>query len=141
MTQEITGGCLCGQIRYTVSQPVDKIIACHCTHCQKASGAGASHNVPLPASALTITRGQPRRYDDMADSGNILWRFFCPDCGSSLYSQRSKSPEMIVLKAGGLDDSSGMKLAMNIWTDSARPWMPIDPAVERHAKNRPAPKA
>ncbi|MCF8179614.1 MAG: GFA family protein [Sulfuritalea sp.] len=137
MTQEITGGCLCGKIRYTISQPIDKIIACHCTHCQKASGAGASHNAPMPASALQITQGEPKRYDDMADSGNILWRFFCPDCGSSLYSQRSKTPEMIVLKAGSLDDSNGMKLIMNIWTKSARPWMPIDPASECHEQNRP----
>ena len=46
-------------------------------------------------------------------------------------------PEMTVLKAGTLDDASGLKLAMNIWTDSALPWMHLDPAIEKHQKNRP----
>ena len=44
---------------------------------------------------------------------------------------------MTVLKVGSLDDASGLSLVMNIWTDSALPWMHIDPALEKFAKNRP----
>jgi hypothetical protein len=44
---------------------------------------------------------------------------------------------MMVLKVGTLDVPNDMKLVMNIWTNSARPWMHIDPATERHAENRP----
>lgn len=138
MTNTVTGGCLCGQIRYTISQPVEKIIACHCTHCQKTSGSGASYNTPVAASAFAITAGTPKLFADKADSGNILNRYFCGNCGSSLYSQRTKTPEMIIVKTGTLDDSNQMKLVMNIWTKSARPWMHIDPATQCHAENRPA---
>ena len=137
MPEPISGGCLCGKIRYTVSQPLRNIIACHCTHCQKASGAGASHNAVVPTSAVTITSGQPRRFVDTPQSGNLVYRYFCGDCGSPIYSQRSKVPEMMVLKVGTLDSSGDMKLAMNIWTNSARPWMHIDPTIERHPENRP----
>ena len=137
MSNTITGGCLCGKIRYSVSQPVEKIIACHCTHCQKASGAGASHNTVVPASAFTITVGTPKLFADTPDSGNILNRYFCGDCGTPIYNQRTKTPEMVVIKVGTLDDSNDMKLVMNIWTKSARPWMAIDPASECHAENRP----
>lgn len=137
MSNAITGGCLCGNIRYSVSQPIEKIIACHCTHCQKASGSGASHNVVVPTSAMTITAGTPKLYADTAQSGNILNRYFCPDCGSPIYSQRAKTPEMMVIRVGTLDDSREMKLVMNIWTNSARPWMHIDSATERYPENRP----
>lgn len=137
MPNPMTGGCLCGKIRYTVSQPLHNIIACHCTHCQKASGAGASHNAVLQTSAVTFTSGQPRRFADTADSGNILNRYFCGDCGSPIYSQRAKMPEMMVLKVGTLDAPGDLKLAMNIWTGSARPWMHLDPAIEAHPGNRP----
>jgi hypothetical protein len=137
MSDSITGGCLCGKIRYTVSQPLQNIIACHCTHCQKASGAGASHNAVVPLSAVSFASGAPKLYEDIAQSGNILKRFFCGDCGSPIYSQREKVPDMIVLKVGTLDDSADMKLIMNIWTGSARPWMPMDPATECHPGNRP----
>ncbi len=137
MPEPITGGCLCGNIRYAVSQPIEKIIVCHCANCQKASGAGASHNVLLPTASVTLTRGQPKLFADKAASGNILKRYFCPDCGSPIYSQREKMPEMLVLKAGTLDAADHLKVVMNIWTDSARPWMHIDPESERHPQNRP----
>jgi hypothetical protein len=137
MSNAITGGCLCGNIRYSVSQPVEKIIACHCTHCQKASGAGASHNAVVATSAVTITAGKPKLFADTAQSGNILNRYFCADCGSPIYSQRAKVPEMMVLKVGTLDAPGDMKLVMNIWTNSARRWMYMDAATEHHAENRP----
>jgi hypothetical protein len=137
MSNAITGGCLCGNIRYSVSQPVEKIIACHCTHCQKASGAGASHNALVPVSAVTFTAGKPKLFADTAQSGNILKRYFCADCGSPIYSQRANLPEMMVLKVGTLDAPDEMKLVMNIWTSSARRWMHMDAATEHHAENRP----
>ncbi len=140
MSTSLTGGCLCGAVRYSVNAPLANVVACHCTHCRKISGAGSSHNAIVAANAVTFAGSKVKRYQDKADSGNVLFRHFCGDCGSSLYSQREKSPEMIVLKVGTLDDASGLKLAMNIWTDSALPWMHLDPAVARHPKNRPIPK-
>jgi hypothetical protein len=137
MSQSHSGGCLCGAIRYTLTAPLNSVIACHCSHCRKISGAGSSHNVAIPTSALSITMGEPKVYADTADSGNRLNRYFCANCGSSLFSRREKMPEMTVLKAGTLDDASGLKLAMNIWTDSALPWMHLDPEIEKHQKNRP----
>ena len=137
MPEPITGGCLCGNIRYTVSQPIEKIIACHCKNCQKASGAGVTHNIALPTASVTITKGKPKVFADTAASGRILNRYFCGDCGSPVYSQRETMPEMMVLKAGTLDAPGDFKIAMNIWTDSARPWIHIDPASELYPQNRP----
>jgi hypothetical protein len=137
MDQAMTGGCLCGAVRYRVNAPMTGVIACHCTHCRRVSGAGSSHNVPVATDALEVTAGAPKRYVDTAASGNRLFRFFCADCGSSLWSQREKMPGMVTLKAGTLDDASGLQLVMNIWTDSALPWMHVDPALERHPQNRP----
>lgn len=141
MSISSSGGCLCGAIRYQVGAPMKNIIACHCANCRKASGAGASHNILLKTSDLAFTAGTPKRYVDTADSGNALYRFFCAECGSSIYSQRSTMPEMLVLKAGSLDDASGLSIGMHIWTDSALPWMHRDPAVDQHPKNRPPPRA
>lgn len=137
MTESVSGGCLCGAIRYTVNQPVQNMIACHCSHCRKASGGGASYNLPLAASAVTFTQGKTKVYTDTPASGSPLYRHFCPDCGSAIYSQRSAMPGMLVLKAGTLDDTTHMKLVMNIWTQSAQPWSPLDPSVEAHSQNRP----
>ena len=137
MANEITGGCLCGKIRYTVSQPLEKIIACHCINCQKSSGTGAMQNAVVPSTAVSFTAGKPKVFADTAASGNTLNRYFCADCGSPIYSQRATMPEVMVIKVGSLDDTDDMKVVMNIWTKSARPWMHIDPATECHEQNRP----
>jgi hypothetical protein len=128
----LTGGCLCGAIRYAVNQPVTQLRACHCTHCQKSSGAAGTVNAVLPSTAFQITKGTPRRFDARADSGRTLHRFFCGDCGSPIYSQRETNPGMVVVRAGTLDSGEGMKITANIWTKSARPWAYIDPATDQN---------
>lgn len=138
----LTGGCLCGAIRYTVDAEIKDLRACHCTHCQKASGAGGSVNAVLPSSAVKFTKGTPKRYDARADSGRTLYRFFCGDCGSPLYSQRETAPETMVLRIGTLDNPpDGLKIAAHIWTRSARSWDPIDPASKQFAQQPDSPPA
>lgn len=128
MTTPLTGGCMCGAIRYTLDAPVTELRACHCTTCQKGSGTEGSVNAVIPAAAFKLTKGTPKCHPTQADSGRTLNRYFCGDCGSPIYSQRTTALDMMVVRAGSLDDSSGMKITANIWTRSARPWAYIDPA-------------
>jgi hypothetical protein len=127
MSTPISGSCLCGAIRYTVNAPVSELRACHCTHCQKTSGTGASVNAVVPSAAFKLMQGAPKRYDAKAESGRTLHRYFCGDCGSPIYSQRAANTELVVVRAGSFDNAEGMKIATNIWTRSAQPWAHIDP--------------
>lgn len=131
MPLPLTGGCLCGAIRFTVSAPVTGLRACHCTHCQKTSGTGASVNAVIRSGDFTLTQGAPKCYAVRADSGRTLLRYFCDECGSPVYSRREASPERMVVRAGAFDDSSAMRITSHIWTRSARPWSHIDPALEQ----------
>jgi hypothetical protein len=133
MPSPLSGSCLCGAIRYTITAPVTELRACHCTHCQKTSGAGGSVNAALSTEAFRVTQGTPKRYAVKADSGRTLYRFFCGDCGSPIYSQRESNPGMVTVRAGTLDNAGEMKIATNIWTKSARPWAFIDPASQQIA--------
>lgn len=137
MSEPLTGGCLCGAIRYEVDAPVERLIACHCTDCQRTSGTGASINAPLASSAFRLVKGRTRVFSHTADSGNTLHRHFCGDCGSPIYSQRDNAPQALVLKAGTLDRHEGLKLVMNIWTRSRRPWTPMDASLEHYDQGRP----
>ena len=135
MPASLSGSCLCGAIRYTISAPLSSSLgelrACHCTNCQKASGAGGSVNLVLSSDAFKITQGTPKRYAGKADSGRTLYRFFCADCGSPIYSQRETNPGMVVVRAGTLDNAGDMKITAHIWTKSKRPWSHIDPASQQ----------
>ena len=141
MTSPLTGSCLCGAIRYSVDVPIKELRACHCTHCQKASGSAGSVNAVIPSAAFHLTQGTLKRYDARAESGRTLYRFFCGDCGSPIYSQRATAPETVVLRAGTLDGGDDMKITTNIWTRSARPWAWIDPASKQFPGQPDAPAA
>ena len=123
----LTGSCLCRAIRYEVTVPIAELRHCHCADCQKSSGAGGSVNAMIPSSGFRITQGTPKRFTKTADSGRTLHRFFCGDCGSPLFSRREILPEITSLRIGTLDNAPPMKIAINIWTESARPWAHIDP--------------
>ena len=128
MTASLTGGCLCGAIRYAISAPVAGLRACHCRNCQKASGGAGTVNAVVPSESFRITKGTPRRYNDSAtQSGRTLCRHFCGECGAPLYSRRDPDVGIVVVRAGSLDDSSALKITTNIWTASAQPWAHIDP--------------
>ena len=137
MAQEHTGGCLCGQVRYHIAHPIRDLRVCHCTHCQKASGTGGSVNVIVPSAAVTFLAGKLKPYADTAASGNQLNRYFCGNCGSPIYSQRENRPDVMVFRAGSLDDSSDLRITTHIWTASARPWSLIGEGLETHPGNVP----
>jgi hypothetical protein len=141
MTPPITGGCLCGAIRYSISVPITELRACHCTHCQKGSGTQGSVNAVIPAAAFKLAQGTLKRYDSLADSGRTLYRFFCGDCGSPIYSQRATALDTLVVRAGSLDQAGDMRITTNIWTRSARPWAHIDPACRQFPGQPDAPAA
>ncbi len=140
MAEPVTGSCLCGAIRFRLDAPVKELRACHCRNCQKASGAGGSVNAVVPSAAFRITQGTPKRYSARADSGRLLHRYFCGECGSPIYSQRETTPETVVVRAGAFDNAGDMKIVANIWTKSARPWATLDPASQQHPGQPDAPK-
>ena len=143
MSQKSTfaGGCSCGAVRYefTVAREELMMFKCHCRDCQRVSGGPYAPVVYIPATAgrLTVVRGQVKHHFTPSEMAGQHKRGFCADCGSPIYSQREKVPEMMVLKVGTLDDPRDLKLVMNIWTNSARTWMHLDPAIEHHPENRP----
>jgi hypothetical protein len=117
----ITGGCLCGRIRYRADgQPLFGVL-CHCRDCQRASGTG---HVPVMGVARTAFRvsGQARSYTTIGGSGHSAIRHFCPDCGSLLFGTPESAPQMVTIYVGSLDDPSLFRPQAAIFTQSRHAW-------------------
>ena len=137
MTAPFSGGCVCGAIRYECQAEPIVVAHCHCTDCQKTSGAQASTNVLVPKPAFKVSKGATAQYVTKADSGNTVTRHFCATCGSNLWSVPNGIPDLLVIKAGTLDDPSWLQPAMNIFCESAQPWAQMSDALPKFPKMPP----
>ncbi len=134
----ISGGCLCGAVRYSADTSPIVTRACWCRLCQTLASGNATINLAFPSSALTVT-GELRDYVSIADDGNKMHRKFCPNCGVHLFSEAEERPNLIVVRAGTLDDTEQVKIEGIIWTSEAPSWAWLDPDVPHFEFQPPAP--
>jgi hypothetical protein len=128
MTQGFSGGCLCGAVRYQSSAGPQVVGHCHCVDCRKSSGTGHCTHVVIPAGDFTVS-GEVKFYDRPADSGNIVSRGFCPNCGSPVYSKNSGMSGVVFPRASSLDDPEIAKPQMVVYASRAPSWDHVDPEL------------
>jgi hypothetical protein len=112
----LTGGCLCGAARYTLTERPEGYGACHCGMCRRWTG-GIELGVMVRPGGITWERGdslRTYRSSDWAERG------FCDICGSSLF-WRLTAPGpmqgMMSVSAGSLDSLEGLELTTEVYID------------------------
>ena len=131
--REMTGGCLCGQVRYSANVEPAIVAVCHCKNCQKQTGTAFSVLVGVPKAAISV-QGNLKTFHDTGDSGQPVDRNFCPECGSPIISDVAVMPDLRFIKAGTLDDTSWLDPKMHVYCDSAEPWTPIPEGSQKFGK-------
>jgi len=120
----LSGHCLCKAVTYTVD--AEPIITGydHCDDCQRQSGSTYSLVVVVPKNKVTIS-GPTKSWAGKADSGNVVHRIFCSECGSPIAHDPEGAPEIIAIKGGTLDTEikKTLKPTHEIWTASKLPFM------------------
>ena len=100
----VTGGCLCGAVRYSITGEPAGTGQCHCKDCQRASGTGHMSLARFKKDDVAMS-GQTASFASVADSGNINTRHFCPQCGSRLYGENSAFPGIVNVSVCCMDDN------------------------------------
>ena len=127
----VKGSCLCGSITFESEAEAVLTGICHCRHCQKQSGGAFSINLAVPRAGLRIAGRTLKTFRDLGDGGQPVQRLFCGNCGSPIVSYSDGLPEIAFIKAGTLEDTSWLKPTMEIWCETAQPWVVIDPSRAR----------
>ncbi|MFK8049720.1 MAG: GFA family protein [Halioglobus sp.] len=135
---EKKGGCLCGKIRYTLSDDPAMVAACHCKNCQKQTGTAYSVLLGMAATSVSIDQGELKTYEDTGTSGMPVERKFCGDCGSPVLSKAKAIDGLLFIKGGTLDDTSGLTVGAEIWCDSRADWSTLGEDVAKMPGNPPA---
>ena len=131
----LTGGCLCGGVRFEVIEPLVSAGYCHCTRCQRRTGTAASAPARIAPGSLRLLSGEELvRGWDPGDGG--FSKHFCSVCGSALWS-RSPDGEIVGVRLGAFDGDPGIRPSVRTFLAYAAPWEPIpDDGLARFAESR-----
>ncbi|MDP6567586.1 MAG: GFA family protein [Alphaproteobacteria bacterium] len=124
---ELTGGCLCGTVRYRISGEPLVVTHCHCATCRRASGAPFITWITLAAGDFAYSQGEAAGYRSSAE----VERQFCATCGTSLAYLAVNHPEEIDISAGSLDEPERVSPQDHIWIGSKLPWINMDDGLPR----------
>lgn len=137
MTDEKTiyeGGCACGEIRYRMESKPLVVHCCHCTWCQRETGASFALNAMIEADRVTILHGDPEVIDTPSNSGKgqKIWR--CPRCHVAVWSNYAAAKGLVnFIRVGTLDEAWRLPPDIHIFTATKQPWVVIpegQPAVK-----------
>lgn len=131
----LTGGCMCGAVRYELkSEPFDAGW-CHCRTCQLNSGAPAMVFASVPDGHLEWTNGGEKvKFVRTSSFGH---REFCGECGTPFLMKVDHQPETVDFSVVTLDEPGAVVPAFHIFWGSKVPWFEPADALPRHDRFRP----
>lgn len=118
-----TGGCLCGQVRFEASGQPYRVGLCHCLDCRKHHGALFHASAIFPEEAVKVE----------GRTGDYAGRFFCPRCGSSVFS---RSGDEVEVHLGALDAPNQFTPTYESWTVRREAWLPAFPFARHYTGDR-----
>jgi hypothetical protein len=124
----LSGGCLCGAVRYRITGTPRYLCYCHCESCRRAAGAASVPWATFAREQFALTAGAPLEY---RSSARVL-RGFCGTCGSPLTYRNEARPDEVDVIVTSLDDPGPLAPAAHVWVAEKLPWVRIEDGLPRH---------
>ena len=130
---KLSGGCLCGALRYETNAAPTQTGYCHCTLCQRSSGAPVLAFATIPFDNFVLMQGNPKRYAS-SEHGE---RWFCARCGTQIAYCEQNNPANVDINLGSLDNPESAPPQCHIYESSRIRWFQIDDDLPRYAQAAP----
>lgn len=130
----IEGGCLCGAVRYAVSEPALQTSLCHCEDCRKASGSHAVAWTFFHTGAIEWIKGRPKVIVFAERE-----RSFCGECGTPVMFFDPAIPHLFEVSTCSLDDPGKYPPKDQCWHADALPWSENLPKLPSYDEYSPIP--
>jgi hypothetical protein len=130
--KQMSGGCLCGAVRYRLDETPFNAGYCHCRMCQLSSGAPAMVFASVHRDKLTIEKGQGVgcRSSDRAE------RWHCGVCSTPLFVFGDESPDLVDIAVVTLDEPEEVPPRFHIWQSSKLAWFDTADHLSRYGRSR-----
>ena len=136
----LKGGCLCGGVRFELTERPRYAGYCHCTRCQRRTGTSSSAQARVDGSTFRILQGEElvkcwRHHDGGFE------KCFCRECGAHLFSRNPDDPRQMSVRMGAFDGDPGVRPSWRSYVAYAATWEPIpDDGLERHEESHARPE-
>ena len=135
-----SGGCLCGHVRFELTEPAREAGYCHCTRCQRRTGNASSAQARIDGRTLRVVQGE-ELLKAWRDPEGGFEKIFCRECGSQMFSRNPDDPTQMSVRLGVFDGDPGVRPSWRTFVAYAAPWEPIpDDGLERHDEARARPR-
>jgi hypothetical protein len=125
ITEPLTGGCACGEVRYRLESAPMFVHCCHCRDCQRQTGSAFVLNALIETDRITLMAGAPEPTPVPTDSGGPHDIYRCPRCHTAMWSDYGGRPAMRFVRVGTLDRSEAVAPDVHIFTRSKLPWITL----------------
>jgi hypothetical protein len=127
----LLGTCLCGGVRFEVTEPFERITACHCLSCKKISGGGGTVSGRVRSDAIEIRTGRDLIGTFQPAEGSA--KSFCSLCGSNLFGGGWPASEHSSVRLSTLDSEFDRKPESHIFVRSVAAWETLpDDGAQRY---------
>ena len=130
---DLTGGCLCGAIRFRVRDEAMLTTLCHCSLCRWAAGAPVVAWAMFPLAAFALERGALATFA----SSDGVERGFCSRCGTTLSFAADFLPGLIDLTIASFDEPERLPPQLHMWERKRLSWVVLGDDLPRHRELPP----
>jgi hypothetical protein len=133
----LKGGCLCGGVRFELTERPQGAGYCHCTRCQKRTGSGSSAQARIDGHSFRLVQGEELVKGWRHPDGGFE-KFFCPECGAHLFSRNPEDHGQMSVRMSAFDGDPGVRPSWRTYVAYAAAWEPIpDDELERYEEGKP----
>lgn len=111
-----------------------KVSLCHCFDCQRRTGSLFSIAAFFPRTQV-VASGAARSFRRTSASGFDVTFNFCPECGSNLWWEPARLPNVIGIAVGSFADRAFPMPEQAVWVEEAHPWLALPTGLPTHARN------
>ena len=136
MAETLHGSCLCGGVRFEITEPFLNANHCHCSRCRKHSGAFGLTQARVRREGFRLLAGEELVCVYRPEDGAV--KAFCSNCGSSLFGRTWPDGPEISVRLGALDGEPGIGPEFHTFVDSKASWDDLpDDGLPRYSEGHP----
>lgn len=137
MTERLAS-CACGHLAIQCAGEPRKVSMCHCTDCQRRTGSLFSIAAFFDRDTVTLVRGMTQSFVRNSITGKRVAFHFCPDCGSSVFWEPERMPQLIGVAVGAFADPGFPMPEQAVFTSEKHDWLDLPEGMTTYAVLPPA---